>query len=90
MSFEGMDVAGVQAIVTRLNAQRQALESVRTTVNSTVAGANSVWKGPDVSKFQADWHAHQASLQRAEQAIQELATKAKSNIAQQQATSNSY
>lgn len=90
MAFEGMDIAGVQSIVTRLNAQKQALESVRNTVNSTVSSAQSVWKGPDVQKFESDWHAHQSSLQRAEQAIQELVTKAQQNIAAQQQASNSY
>jgi uncharacterized protein YukE len=90
MAIEGMDIAGVQAIVVKLNGQIKALESVRTSVNSAVSSATSVWKGPDVAKFQADWQSHQASLQRAEQAITELVTKAKSNIAQQQQTSNSY
>jgi uncharacterized protein YukE len=90
MAFEGMDIAGVQAMVTKLHAQQQALHAVRTTVNSTIAGAPSVWKGADVQKFQADWHGHQASLAQAENAIQELITKAKSNIAQQQQTSSSY
>jgi uncharacterized protein YukE len=90
MAFEGMDIAGVQAIVSKLNGQKAALETVRSTVNSTVASANSVWKGPDVAKFEADWHTHQASLQRAEAAIAELVQKAQGNIAQQQAASNSY
>jgi len=90
MAFEGMDIAGVQALVTKLNHQRQALENVRSTVNSTVSSANSVWKGPDVQKFEADWQSHQISLQRAEQAIQELVTKAQQNISQQQQASGSY
>ena len=37
---------------------------MQTTVNSTIQSASSVWKGPDVSKFQADWHSHQAALGR--------------------------
>jgi uncharacterized protein YukE len=90
MAFEGMDIAGVQALVAKLNAQKTALNNVRTTVNSTIASASSVWKGPDVAKFQADWHSHQVSLTQAENAIQELISKAKSNMAQQQSTSNSY
>ncbi|MGH3260546.1 MAG: WXG100 family type VII secretion target, partial [Trebonia sp.] len=84
------DPAGVQSMITKLSAQKQALEQVRSTVNSTIASATSVWKGPDVGKFQSDWHGHQASLQRAEQAIEELITKARTNMAQQHQTSSSY
>jgi uncharacterized protein YukE len=90
MALEGMDITAVQAIAGKLDAQAQQLESLRSQVTATVSSATGVWKGPDVQKFEQDWHSHQVSLKQAEAAIKELSAKAKSNAAQQQATSSSY
>jgi uncharacterized protein YukE len=90
MAFEGMDVAAVQGISKQLANQATAIGTVISTVDSIVGNAGSVWQGPDVSKFVADWHSHKSALTSAQTAITHLSQKAMQNANTQDATSKTY
>ncbi|MGH3260545.1 MAG: WXG100 family type VII secretion target, partial [Trebonia sp.] len=91
MAFVGLDPEQVAQIARKLDSQQRRIDAVGSAVDAAVRGARGVWKGPDVDRFAADWSGtHRASLRAAGQAIAELASKARSNAAQQVVTSNNY
>lgn len=86
--LEGMDVDAIRGMATQLDNQANSINSVINAIEGIINQMGESWRGPDATQFQGWWEQqHRPALHAAEAAISGLATSARNNAAQQEATS---
>lgn len=87
--LEGMDVDAVRSMAAQLDHQASAINSVINAIEGIIRQMAESWRGSDATQFQGWWEQqHRPALHAAEEAISGLATSARNNAAQQEATSS--
>jgi hypothetical protein len=92
MAIEGMDVEGIQTVLTAIsNAQEQltsALSTLTTSINANIGAPGSLWVGPDATTFASNWQQdYAAPLTNAINQLNQASTAITSNQSAQTSTS---
>ena len=86
----GLDPAAVTAMAGKFTAEAQAIQGVISKLESIVnANVNQTWKGTDATQFQNQWQGTlKKQLANIAEQLNQAATTAKKNVADQQSTSS--
>lgn len=89
MAYLGQDTEQVKQLATQLNSKAGDIESVISSLTSSVNGVR--WDGNDARQFKSDWQSqHVPQLRKVVDALRNASQSAKRNAAEQEQTSSKY
>ena len=84
---QGMNHSAVLAVAGQLDTDQQKMTDLMQRTSASVSALGQNWFGNDSSQFASDWGAHSRQFQMAADAIGEMSRQARTQAADQQATS---
>ena len=87
MAMSGMDAAVIEGVARGLRSCADRVGTVVSTVETTVAGTQDNWWGPDAAKFAADWQSDRSLLSGLSASLMALSNEAFSQAAEQRRAS---